>query len=767
MSSFFRVEFFLLLFIAAILGIFLCGLPLFETPGYEYALAVALTASLFSGLLSASLPIYFRRNNSFMIPTGLYKLIFRSFCEGQAIVLVMCSISVLNGFFVPFCNLKTGLLFFVLMPFFSIFFAVSVGTAIGLFVSSLIRARLLFVAFFFLTLASGFFSFYFTPAVYVFNPFAGFYPGVLYDRIIEPDFRLITYRFGTTVQSAAIFWAIASIYDSKSLTISTKLFRLRPKSASIAAFLIIVAALFQLFGSVMGHRTIRNDLEKYLNCRISSKHLNMFFSCNIDRIAAAAMAEDAEFHLQQATEYFDITPQNNIAVFVFESSEEKGRLMGASDTNVAKPWRREVYVTYSSPPHPVMRHELAHALSADFAPGPFAIAGKLNGIIPNPALIEGLATAAGGPMGDLTIHQWARAMDSLKLLPKINQLTGLGFFDLAASAAYTASGSFCDWIRKEFGPSVLTKAYKTGNFESATGKSLTELESKWKVFLNKIPLIEADLVAASARFDRKPMIRTVCVRETAKLAKQAQSLIQLNDFSSANKLLEKAYALSGKSDETKELLFRAAQEEGKWDFIRTEAKAVLSSKESRQFDKSLYSEIVLDLNISEGIENSYAEKYSDLSKTAETEERKRRLEVKAHLARTGVVYPQIFDILSLRPGARRVNALTASLIIAMEAASRPDDPVRAYLLARQFFNAEDYENTLIELTKAEDLGLSEKSQSIKTAAVMLKGDALLLLKKYKEAQIVFQALSGDSAVRIGQREMAKDKARRARFYLKK
>ena len=37
--------------------------------------------------------------------------------------------------------------------------------------------------------------------------------------------------------------------------------------------------------------------------------------------------------------------------------------MGAADTYIAKPWRREVYVQAAGYPHPVLGHELMHVLA--------------------------------------------------------------------------------------------------------------------------------------------------------------------------------------------------------------------------------------------------------------------------------------------------------------------------------------------------------------------------------------------------------------------
>jgi len=65
-----------------------------------------------------------------------------------------------------------------------------------------------------------------------------------------------------------------------------------------------------------------------------------------------------------------------VRAFFFRDAAEKKRLMGAGDTYIAKPWRKEVYLQMGAYPHPVLGHELAHVVAGSFGRGPFRIAGK-------------------------------------------------------------------------------------------------------------------------------------------------------------------------------------------------------------------------------------------------------------------------------------------------------------------------------------------------------------------------------------------------------
>ena len=72
-------------------------------------------------------------------------------------------------------------------------------------------------------------------------------------------------------------------------------------------------------------------------------------------------------------------------------SEEKKDLIGIGRTLIAKPWRREVYLQMARWPHPVLGHEVVHAVLSEAGRGPFAVAATWGGLIPNPGIIEGAA----------------------------------------------------------------------------------------------------------------------------------------------------------------------------------------------------------------------------------------------------------------------------------------------------------------------------------------------------------------------------------------
>src|SRR2546430_9388137 len=157
---------------------------------------------------------------------------------------------------------------------------------------------------------------------------------------------------------------------------------------------------------------------------------------------ARLFARDCDEELPSIEKYFDVAPTGRVTAFLFRNSADKRRLMGAGDTFIAKPWRREVYLQPAGYPHPVLGHELAHVVAGSFAGGPFHIAGKWKGIKANPGLIERLAVAASPDRDPPTPTEWSPAMLDPKLLPPGRPLASFDFLGENAAKSYNIAVAF-------------------------------------------------------------------------------------------------------------------------------------------------------------------------------------------------------------------------------------------------------------------------------------------------------------------------------------
>ncbi len=690
------------------------------------------------------------------------RLYLRAVQPGLLLFGVMLGVILLNGLRVPPCNLQEGILFFLLMPLPSLCIAAGMGLIAGLVTRGPKVASGVWLIIYFTGIFSAFFSFYATPAVHLFHPFFGYYPGVLYDRLIEVDARLVTYRVASLLQLLAMITAAESLMD-RTLRIAPHPFRDKKTVTFACGAFVVGAVLMQLFGHALGHRTTRSELESHLTVTRHTENLDLFFPENTDEKLADLLTKDARFSLQQVKTYLGMERTGRIAIFFFNNSAHKQRIMGAANTNVAKPWRREVYVILEPPPHPVLRHELVHAVSDALGVGPFSISGTAGGLLPNPGLIEGLATAAQGPRGNLTLHQWSAAMLSLDLLPRAEVLFGLGFFDLDAARGYTAAGSFCQWIRDTFGAEKLRLAYHCGDVARALGKPLATLDEAWRAHLKTISLTPEERSAAKHRFDRPPIIRSRCVHEVARLREEANQCFDRGARDAALDALREAHRRSGGATATGRGIFFGLVDAGRDGKVRDMAKRLVADPSTGAVEKNVIEEILTDLVARDAKPGKVGDTYRDLAQRAGNEADRRRLQVKAHLDGLPDIDRRLFDVLSIRPGPRAVSDAHAALLIADGAAARPNDPVLAYLHARQYFNQQDYEQALGLMGRAVELGLYETTSALGLEGRMVRAWSLYHLGQLDLAAAGFNAIAADPAIPLGGREMARDWAERATF----
>lgn len=749
-----------------------CTMPLLETLGYEFSLFSSLLVSLAGGQLAARYPHLVRHQQApypgARFPTLMMysRVLFSSLILGA----IPLAVALINRSITPPCNEMQGLAFYGLMPMCSLVLATAVGLLLGVVFSGLRLASFIWFVVFFLSLGWAFYTFYSGPAVYLYGPFFGYFPGVLYDELVEVDYPLVTYRIGTLFQTGLVLAFISAILDISTLRpASPKALRKKKMSRFVIVLLLgAIVAGFYLAGPTLRHRTEREHVEKVLSRVIKKDRLDIYLCPSIDEKSAMKLADDAEFSLHQVESFLGLRAEKRITVFVFSSVGQKGELMGASGTNVAKPWRSEVYVTAGRPPHMVLRHELAHAVSASIGSGPFAISARFLGLWPNPGLIEGLAVAAGGQRGELSIHSWAAAMKKLGLLPPLKSIFGFGFFNLSASSAYTAAGSFCDFTREKYGEDTLKKAYKKGGWSGITGRKVEDLEKEWLGYLDTVTLRPKDLAAARQRFDRPAVVHSVCVHEVARLRAQAQQLAGKGMWKEAIALFDQAVEVSGKATSERLQLFFALADAGRKNAVRGMGEKLLVDEEISRATRMSIEEILADMDVEEGKLESGGAVYAKLAQEVAGESEIRRLQAKAHfvnLRKETIKY--LLKILYLEPGPEQVSEPLSALLIADAYADSKEDPVVTYILARQHFRYENYPRTIELFKRAERLGLAGISVEMLYSARMAIAESLFELQRYGEAKTAFESIQLDTSFGDGLRKIAEDWAKRSEYYQKK
>lgn len=519
--------------------------PLFGGPGYEHALAcglvlptLAAVAVAFDGLA--------RRDRS------LLDLVVRAAGVGLLVALVAHAVALLHALRTHACDVPSGVALWWCGPGVGTVLGATWGVVAGEAARLREAPRRAAVAFAALaplsSVAVSIVRFYRTPAVFAYDPFVGYFSGTLYDTVIDHGGALYTYRLGSLFSLSAV-WLAASVLE-RSPSGSPPIARVALGGRALlrlgAAALVGAASVgLALSAGSLGHTATRATLEAALGQVAYGRRCDVFVPKSVDAAAAALLARDCDEQLGEVDRFFGTQTDGRVTAFFFDSAESKKALMGAAQTYIAKPWRREVYLQVAPYPHPVLGHELAHVVAGTFARGPFRVAGSLGGLWPNPGLIEGAAVAASPPLDDMTPELWARSMLDLELLPPTSDLFSMGFLGGASARSYTAAGAFVGWVRQQKGPEVLRKWYGGVPLEDLFGAPWPTIETSYAEYLRKLRVVPEAKAYAEARFRAKGVFGRRCPHEVDALRAEADACAEGRRAAEAIRLYDVVLRLDG------------------------------------------------------------------------------------------------------------------------------------------------------------------------------------------------------------------------------
>jgi len=515
--------------------------PLFGGPGYEAALGLGLILPLPLACLSAARARSAARAGQEPLRSlgGAVRFALLVACAHLLILLA-------HGARVGFCGPLQGLLLFGLGPALGAVLAASWGTLAGL-VAAGRPGPVLAVALAALGPLGGvgvsLWRFWTSPMVFAFDPYVGFFAGTLYDTVIDAVPRLLTYRVGSAASAlvAVCLCAAASVAPHGRVAFT----RERRGWLELGALALALSIGVTAFGPELGHYQTAGTIRARLGHVVPSERCDIVYASGILPERARLMGSECDAHIRAHEAYFETTMQGRVTVLVFASAEQKGALMGASNTYIAKPWRKEVYVQSDNYPHPVLGHELAHVVAGSFGRGPLAVAGPWGGWVPDPGRIEGFAVAASPPEdSDYTLLEWTKALRELGLLPQLESLFKLSFLGKNSSTGYTVAGAVVDWLRARHGPAALRAWYSGASVEAAFGvESLAALQGKLDAELDGVEISERLREVARARFDRPAIFGRRCPHVVDALIGKAASAFEGFDVGSAEAAYAAALAL--------------------------------------------------------------------------------------------------------------------------------------------------------------------------------------------------------------------------------
>ena len=492
---------------AAVVGIALAFIPLLAVHGVESALCLGL---LLPPWVAASAASYTERHRG---ARGI-DLMLRTIGMGLLIWLIPALLLALSSLRVRQCAPAEGLAFMVLGPALGCALAACLGVWVAGATNWPRLSAWLAAAIPLGSALLGLWAFYSTPTVYVFGAFAGYFPGAIYDDLVQIPTRYLTYRATIFVAVVALGVLFDALWDGSTGRLDLRgrgRARLGAIAACAGALGVVAAAYWQ--GEQLGHRVSEEFLIERLGKTEQGRHCIMHLPRETLPEDARRMLEDCDFHVERIRTLVGLSSSEPVTAYIFRNQNEKKDLIGVGRTLIAKPWRAEVYLQASHWPHPVLGHELVHAVLAEAGRGPFAVSGTLAGLIPNSGIVEGAAVALAWDLReDLDPDQWSKIMMDRGELPSAQQFMSVRFSALPARRAYMAAGSMVRFLIATRGMEGLVETYRRGAVEN-----LAELEAQWHAYLEEIAVSAQELGVAEVELARPSIFSAVCPHELAKL----------------------------------------------------------------------------------------------------------------------------------------------------------------------------------------------------------------------------------------------------------
>ena len=636
----------------ALLSIVACFLPLADHLGYELSELVALAA----GTAGAAPGIAAARIESESSARALSRAAWFSLWA-LAIPLV---IILLNGLRRPACDPASGFVLYLALAVPSALLAAALAVACGFLAPR--AAPWIYAALFLGSLAVALWPILRGPQVFAFHHLGGMYPGPIYDEAIAASRALWLFRADTLLYAGACA-GIALVAGPP-----------RPRRrGAVAALLFGGAAVWMSLQAERLHwKASDAQLDAELGGRLTTAHLVLHFPREKSEGERALLARDAETDVSAVAKFFGIAPPaRKIDVFLYRSADEKRLLIGAAETSFTKPWLRQIHVNDAAVPHPILRHELVHAVGADIAHGPWGTPG---GLIPQMALVEGVAVAADWPPGEFTAHEEARALRELKLLPDVGRLFRPGlFYAESGPRAYTTAGSFARWLWETKGPAYVYQVYT-----SSTSLDAQSVAPAYLAFLDSLREPDRAVALAQQRFSAPAIARKRCPHEVAMLQRQAS---QARDPVSAAALWSKCTEMEP-DDPALLISLHRAQVQAK-DFsaaLATEAKAFAHPKLSKPLRAQLLTESG-DAAWKAGDAGRALSLFEQAAQLPQSEPLERALAIRLESIKDPSTWPALRPLLADGNTSPEILLELRDLDLA-----RPRDGVAAYLLAKQLQN---------------------------------------------------------------------------------
>ena len=748
-----------------VLALVLATVPLFNILAFEFCASLTLLIAIAGAHVAMTEFQVMKRQPDAL--TGLshhviWRCFLRALRSNASLLILPLTIILLNALRIKNCNFIEGFLFFIILPAISCVTVSAAGIFFNVWIAKRWLAYLAYLAFLILSCVPVITNLIFHPPVFAFHPILGYFPGPIYDFVISVTTTLLIAR-GETLLWAILFLTIL-IYTCEINRETDFVPKLRWRNLiqvssknsvwKIASLCLLFVTLlgFELYSGKLGIRPSRKYIAETLGGYRETPHFEIFYSRELEE-EIDLFADDCEFRYTQLSDYLQTQNSRKVRAYLYASPEQKKRLIGAGNTYVEDPFGYGFHLNSQGFPHPVLKHELAHVLTADWSPWKVSL---------NVGVHEGIAVAADWDEGRLTVHQWAKAMHHFNVAPPLSSVMGLGFWAQASSRSYLLAGSFIRFLVDTYGLDKLKHAFPTGNLSKGYMKDLSVLEGGWlKFLLNEVTLKDTEIAYAERRLKRGGIFEQVCAHEMAALQDKSWQAFYRKDFVSAVQTFQKMLSDEPDNSSTLRGLMYSTFHNGDYEHTITIAKRIISDEkalyraeasqllgdiywlqEKPEEALSAYTEAAL-LTPRETVEQNLIKRVAALSDSYTSDSRNR-----------------LRRILISNTHEERVGSATKMTLLQQVIAVEPDGWL-AYFLAGELLHKEKaWELSAQYLHHAIDLS-GEKETETKLSQIVLESRRLLginafRLKDYNNAEKVFSAIAADETLSLGTKLSAQD-----------
>ncbi|MGC9044449.1 MAG: hypothetical protein ACP5KG_11410 [Myxococcota bacterium] len=716
-------------------SIILLFLPLTATPSYESAMAINIFILIFYIYLSHKLQkIYLDED---FVETSLSITLILFF-----IPLILLTIS---GTIKGFCPGLDGYIFYFILiaPLLMLLSSISL-----IFRRLKLRPYIAAILIFMIILFSITFNIYellSQPKVRFYSLFWGLFSGPIYDEDITPDRVLILYKLLSIIISTSIWLFLYKRSFIKNL---------------IVLFLIPIALI--IHNEIDNLEYNREDIKSVVGAIYKTEHFDIIYPPDQDwSREIETIANLHEYYYSQLLNRLELNTDIRITSFIFRNEDEKKELTGASRTQIAKPWLKEIYLTPISLTDSKLCHEISHILVGQLLDSPLNLYGRFKGLIPNMAVIEGISVALEPETNILTLHEKAAILLKKDKLPSFKGLFNVRiFYSLSGGISYSASGSFIKFLIERYGVDKFKRILNYVEFEEVYKKSLSEIESEYRDFLSRVEITPQKEYWASVIYSSKGIIDKQCPHEIANIKNIMLEYNRKNISTKAYKIGEEIVDYcSLNSDITLELT-KALINLTKYDEAEN-----LVRKNIHKSENAYYYTILLDtlsdiLILKGDIDTGIALIENHIDRLPDSDA-KRNYEIKRFLYQSkNIDLLKKFYSIEKSPNTRA--GILSDVIL------NSNNLVARYLFGRLLYNSKDYINASKHLSffLYESINHKEMPDSVLLESANMLLTSYIILKDYKSADKLIALIDGESNNRFTNNDFHRRKFEHIKaFYL--